>query len=83
MSFFTESYKGFKKGIKDFGEYITILVNTVLLFFAYIIGIGLTFLFAKILRKHFLDLKPSKKEKTYWSDLNLSKKRIDDYYRQF
>jgi hypothetical protein len=83
MNYLMSFFKGLKIGFKNFGDLIALLVNTSLLFVAYILGIGFTFLFAKILGKRFLDLKPSKKANTYWSDLNLSKKPIDEYYRQF
>ena len=75
--------KGFKKGMHDFGQNIAVIINSVLLFFVYIIGVGLTSLFAKIFGKHFLQTKRSKNEETYWSDLNLKKKPIEEYYRQF
>lgn len=79
MSFF----RGFKTGLSLFGQNITIIVNTILLFFAYFMGIGITALFAKMKGKTFLDLKVSKTQKTYWKDLNLEKKPIEKYYRQF
>jgi len=75
--------KGFAEGFKDFGNNISIIVNSVLLLIVYILGVGITSLIAKIFGKHFLEMKLSKKEKTYWSDLNLKKKPIEEYYRQF
>jgi hypothetical protein len=75
--------KGFAQGFKDFGNNISIIVNSVLLLIVYILGVGITSLIAKIFGKHFLEMKLSKKEKTYWSDLNLKKKPIEEYYRQF
>jgi|TARA_B100002003_G_scaffold247928_1_gene280489 amino acid permease len=74
--------KGFKKGMKIFGNNIAIIINTLLLFFVYIIGVGFTSIIAKLFRKHFLETKLSKKD-SYWSDLNLKKKPIEKYYRQF
>jgi len=73
---------GFKKGMSNFGYNIALIINTILLAIVYIIGVGLTFIFAKIFRKHFLETKLSKKD-TYWHDLNLKKKPIEEYYRQF
>ena len=75
-------FTGFKKGYKGFGHNITIIVNSILLSIVYIIGVGITSLISKITRKHFLDTKLSKNG-TYWHDLNLKKKKIDQYYRQF
>ena len=75
-------FKGIKKGMGEFGYNIVLIMNTALLSFVYLIGVGLTFITAKIFGKHFLGTKLSKKE-TYWSDLNLKKKKFEDYYRQF
>ena len=74
-------FKGFKKGMGDFGHNIASIINTVLLSFVYVIGVGPTSIVAKIVGKHFLEIKLSKS--SYWSDLNLKKKSIEDYYRQF
>lgn len=76
-------FEGFKKGIKEFGENIAIIVNSALLLIVYIIGVGITSMVAKICGKHFLKNKLSKESKTYWTDLNLSKKNMEKYYRQF
>lgn len=75
-------FNGFKKGMKNFGHGIALIINTALLVFVYLVGVGLTCFFAKILGKHFLETKLSKKN-TYWSGLKLRKKSIEDYYRQF
>jgi hypothetical protein len=76
-------FSGIKKGFKEFGENIALIVNSVLLSIVYFIGVGPTSLFAKMMGKSFIDRKPEKKTKTYWSDLNLDKKPIEEYYRQF
>lgn len=73
---------GFKKGMNHFGDNIATIINTVLLSIVYLIGVGLTSLFAKIAKKNFLDINLEKKD-SYWSDLNLGKKQIKEYYRQF
>jgi len=75
-------FKGFKNGTTLFGRNISILINSILLSIAYIIGIGLTAIVAKITRKSFLDIKKSNKE-TYWIDLNLKTKKQEEYHRQF
>jgi len=75
-------YKGFKAGMRMFGENIVFIINTLLLTFVYLIGVGLTSILAKIMGKHFLDTKLSKKD-TYWNNLKLKKKPIEEYYRQF
>ena len=74
-------FEGFRKGMKNFGYNIALIINTILLTLVYLIGVGLTSIFAKIVKKHFLEMKLSKS--SYWSDLNLKKKPIEEYYRQF
>ena len=78
MSFF----KGFRKGMVTFGHNIAGIINTLLLLLVYILAVIPTALIAKIAGKRFLDLKPTK-EKSYWQDLNLKKKTMEAYYRQF
>tara|TARA_Y100000034_G_C6746847_1_gene331740 strand:- start:416 stop:658 length:243 start_codon:yes stop_codon:yes gene_type:complete len=74
---------GFKSGFKEFGHNISLIVNSILLSLVYIIGVGITSILAKLLNKKFLETKISKNTETYWNDLNLKKKDIRDYYRQF
>lgn len=81
MSGLKSFLKGFGKGMGNFGENISLIINVILLTFVYLIGVGLTSIVAKIFRKHFLETKLSKE--SYWSDLNLKKKPTKDYYRQF
>ncbi len=76
-------FSGFGKGMKQFGLTLSALINSILLLFAYLSGIGLTALIAKITGKHFLELKLDKETKSYWSDLDLKRKQIKEYYRQF
>lgn len=75
--------KGFKKGMNTFGQTIAIIVNSILLTIVYFVGVGMAFLFTKFTKKKFLDLKPNKNAKTYWVDLNLKKRPIEEHYRQF
>lgn len=74
------TFQGYLKGFRSFGHDIATLVNSAILFVVYFVGIGLTFLASKIVGKRFLGVK---QVKTYWSDLNLKKSRLEDYYRQF
>lgn len=82
MTKLNKFFKGFKEGLKDFSSNISIIINTLLLFIVYLIGVGITSIIAKLFKKHFLDIKLSKK-KSYWTNLNLKKKRIGEYYKQF
>ena len=76
-------WKGFKRGASILGLAITTFVNSVLLFFVYIFGVGITSIIGKIAGKEFLDMRVSKKRESYWTDLNLGKEDMEDYYRQF
>ena len=73
--------KKFKQGIKKFMNDLTFLISFFLLTITYFSGVALTFLFAKIFGKNFLDTR--KKEKSYWRDLNLKEKSMEEYYKQF
>ena len=74
-------FKGFQKGIKNFSDNISTIINFLLLSIVYFTGVGLTSITAKIFCKHFLNTK--KKEDSYWHNLDLKKKQIEEYYRQF
>ena len=76
-----ELINAYLKGMKEFGINISTLVNTILLFFTYLIGVGITSIVAKISGKHFMDLR--RREGTYWHDINLGKRKKEDYYKQF
>lgn len=76
--------KGFKKGFKEFTDCIVALVNTILLIFVYVFGVGISSVLAKIIGKNFMDVKTSKKtQDSYWKDFSLSKEPTENYYRQF
>jgi hypothetical protein len=75
--------KGIKSGQRKFGESVAALINSLLLSLVYFFGVGITFIFSKILNKSFLDLKLEKSRKSYWEELNLSKENIEKYYKQF
>lgn len=75
--------EGFKEGQKEFGENIAIIVNSILLSIVYLLGFGLTSIFAKIFGKRFLELKQEENRESYWDELNLGKRPLEEYYRQF
>ena len=74
---------GFVAGFKDFGQGITKVVNFVLLFFVYFIGVGITWLFAKMAGKHFLAVKKEQEKKSYWIEEKVGKRKEEEYYRSF
>jgi hypothetical protein len=49
----------------------------------YVFGIGITSVLAKVFSKHFLDMKISRERESYWSELDVKKRPIDEYYKQF
>lgn len=57
---FNKFFKGFKKGMKDFGNNISLIINSILLTIVYLIGVGITSIIAKLSEKSFLDSKLSK-----------------------
>ncbi|MBU0979453.1 MAG: hypothetical protein KJ709_01485 [Nanoarchaeota archaeon] len=73
---------GFKKGFADFGHTISAVVNSILLTAVYLIGVGLTALFAKLFKRHFLNMKLSEKRKSYWVK-HETDTAMDQFYRQF
>ena len=82
MNNFIEFVKGFRKGFKDFAFKVTDVINFILLFFVYYLGVGLTSIIAKVFRKHFLDLN-FKDKNSYWVRHKQTSKKIDEFYRQF
>lgn len=83
MSNLKQFFKGFKEGWHAFSKNAVVIVNVFLLFFVYIFGVGFTSLIARLCRKKFLILKTEDQTKSYWEDLNLKKRPIEEYYRQF
>jgi len=72
--------KSIKKGIKNFISDISIIITSILLIIVYITAVGLTSILAKLTGKKFLD---EREKQTYWSDLNLKEKPLEEYYKQF
>ena len=69
--------------IKFFGEKVATAVNYILLTIVYVLGISVTWLIAKVLRKRFLELKPSRYKKSYWSDVEQVDYTKKENYRSF
>ena len=82
MTKINQYWIGFQKGVREFGYSLATLINSILLSFVYVLGVGLTHVVAKLKGKHFLETGPTDKE-TYWMDLGLHKRPLEDYYRQF
>lgn len=67
----------------SFGHMVATLVNSILLTVVYIVGVGFTTLLFKLKGKKALDMKLDAQKKSYWKDLNLSKKEEDEYFKQY
>jgi len=78
-----EFFSGFKKGFIKFGHNIGLIVNVILLSLVYIVGVGLTAIAAKLVGKKFLETKLEKNSETYWNELNIKKREMEKYYKQF
>lgn len=65
-----------------FGKFVSSIVNFILLFIVYFVGVGLSALFVRILNKKILDLKKENK-KSYWGEKIVEDKKFDDHFRQF
>lgn len=74
---------GVKQGMHNFSSAIALIINSALLTLVYFIGIGVTSLFARFANKKFLLQKISQKRKTYWVNLDLGKKPLEEYFKQF
>jgi hypothetical protein len=83
MTQLKQTFNDLRIGQKEFGKDISAIVNSTLLTFVYIFGVGATYIIAKLLNKEFLDTKIDKKAQTHWQDSNLTKGKMEDYYRQF
>jgi hypothetical protein len=82
MRWIRDFLSGFIKGFRYFGRSLSVTVNSALLLPVYLAGVGITSLFARMVKKSFLGIEAVKKD-TYWSDLNLKKRDKESYYRQF
>ena len=72
-----------KLGFKEFGEVLSFLINTLLLFLVFVLGIGIIAIIAKLLKKKFLDLYPDKNLKSYWVSKVNRNKNLEDSVKPF
>lgn len=70
-------------GFRDFGATIGVAVNSVLLFFVYIIAVGPVALIGRMFGKKFLDTEFSKEKESYWIPVDIGSRAKEEYYRQF
>ena len=69
-----------KKRVQVFLNQLNLIMITFTLVFVYFIGVGITALFAKILKRKFLD---TKTKSTYWNKIKPSQGGNIGYYHQF
>lgn len=79
MTFFGD----LKEGSKKYGEEVAFLINCVLLSFAYLVGVGLTWIVARVFHKRFMALAPEPSKTSYWEKSTMSERKKEEYYRQF
>ncbi|MCX6709904.1 MAG: hypothetical protein NTV63_03040 [Candidatus Woesearchaeota archaeon] len=75
-------FRGFIKGFKRVGENAAVFINSIILSVVYFLGIGLTAIFAKAFRKHFIKVKKPNSA-TYWEEREKVSGKIEDYFDQF
>ena len=83
MTLIKEFLDDFVQGFKNFGKFFSNIVNYALLSFVYFFGVGFTSIFAKLIGKHFLNLKSNSERKSYWIDRKVKKQSLEDNKRQF
>lgn len=71
-----------KSILEPIAKAISSVVNLVLLFIVYFIGIGIVSIIMKLFGKHFLELKKQNKSSN-WHEHNLTKQPLEQYYRTF
>jgi hypothetical protein len=76
-------FKGIKDGFLEFGQSIAAITNWIFLLILYVVGVGLTSLVAKIIGKHFLNVKLDKGKKSHYEHINMVTEPKENYYRQF
>ena len=70
--------RGLKEGMYGFGEIISLLFNTILLFIIYCFVLGPTAIIAKVVGKRFLQ-----KKNSGWQNINEKELKNESFYRQF
>lgn len=86
MNFFTAVSDSGKRAYAGFlfvSGKVRDMVNFIILSAVYFLGIGLTSVFAKIKKKHFLELKKDNQSDSYWKKLDLNSQKEEDFLNQF
>ena len=71
-----------KSVLEPVSKFMASVVNLVLLFVVYFIGIGIVSIISKLSGKHFLNLKIQNKTSD-WHNHKVKKEPIEKYYRMF
>ena len=87
------SLKSLKSLFKKISEFMSGVINFILLFFVYFIGIGIVSIVMKLFGKHFLEMRRQNKiannkilsnnKLSNWQGHKLTKQPLEDYYRTF
>lgn len=68
--------------LEPIAKLISNIVNLILLFVVYFVGIGIVSIFMKIFGKHFLEIK-KKNKKSNWYGHIVTRQPLENYYRTF
>lgn len=76
-------FKGLREGMQSFGKIVNKGVASIALFIAYVVGIGLVAMMAKLFGKKFLHLELDKKAPTYWEESKIGKRTKEELEKPF
>ena len=82
MRMIKKAWQAIKSVLEPIGKVVSSIVNFILLFVVYFIGVGLVSIAMKIFGKHFLELKKQNR-KSNWHEHKITKEPIEKYYRTF
>lgn len=76
-------WRGFKTGFQMIGHFVASFINVILLTFVYFFGIGLSSFLGKLKGEKFLEFEIKKEDRSYWTDLKITPRPMDVFFRQF
>ncbi len=76
-------FSGWLEGFKEVGHTFVIFFNAIFLTIAYVLGIVITAVIARLVGKRFLDMEIRTTRPSYWCDHVVKSEPIKKYERQF
>jgi len=83
MEKLTFFFNGLKTGFKKPGHLISNIINTILLLFVFLFGIGIISLYFKIKNRDLLNLKAKLNGNSYWLEKNNRNSTKEDSFKPF